>query len=98
MIRSIKEGDPLKQVGFFIRCSELKECAKSSRFLISGVILKSPNHFIFSHVSKFMERLLHKLSKSADLLWPGVLYPPPISHFLKRRFISRKNVPLSSLC
>ena len=25
MIRSVQEGDPLRQVGFFIRCSKLKE-------------------------------------------------------------------------
>ena len=45
MIRSMQEGDPFKQVGFFIRCSELKESAKGRKFLSSGVILKTPIRF-----------------------------------------------------
>ena len=41
MIKSMQEGNPLKQVGFFIICFKLKESAKSCKFLSSGVILKS---------------------------------------------------------
>ena len=98
MIRSIQEGDPLKQVGFLMKCSKLKESAKICKFLSSGVILLSSNDITFSHASKYMERLLDKLPKNTDLLWSGDLYAPTISHFLKRRFISRKSVSLSSLC
>ena len=98
MIRSMQEGDPLKQVGLFIRCSKLKESAKSCRFLSFGVILKSPNNITFLYVSKYVERRLDELSKSTDLLWSGGLYAPTINHFLKWRFISRKRVSLSSLC
>ena len=53
----MQEGDPLKQVGFFIRCSKLKESAKSCKLLSSQVILKSPTNIMFTHVSKYMERL-----------------------------------------
>ena len=96
MIRSMQEGDPLKQFGFFIRCSKLKESAKSCKFLSCGVILKSPNNITFLHVSKYMDRLLDKLSKNTDLLCSGGLYAPTITYLLKRRFISRKRVSLSS--
>ena len=98
MIGSMQEGDPLKQVGFFIRCSKLKVSAKSCKFLSFRVILKSPNNITFLYVSKYVERRLDKLSKSTDLLWSGGLYAPTINHFLKRRFVSRKRVSLSSLC
>ena len=40
MIWSMHEGDPLKQVSFFIRCSKLKESQKSCTILSSRVILK----------------------------------------------------------
>ena len=83
MIRSLQEGDPLKQVDFFIQCSKLKESTKSYTFLSADVILKPPNNMTFSYVSKYMARLLDKLSKNTDLLWPGGLYAPTISHFLK---------------
>ena len=83
MIRSLQEGDPLKQVDFFIQCSKLKESTKSYTFLSAEVILKPPNNMTFSYVSKYMARLLDKLSKNTDLLWPGGLYAPTISHFLK---------------
>ena len=56
MVRSMQEGDRLKQIGFYIRCSELKKSAKSCKFLSSGVILKSPNNITFSYVSKYMEK------------------------------------------
>ena len=98
MIRIMQEGDPLKQVGFFIRCSKLKKSAKSYKLLSFGVILKSPNNITFSYVSKYMDRLLDKLSKNTDLLWSAGLYAPTINHFLKRRFICRKRVSLSSMC
>ena len=55
IIRSMLEGDHSKQVGFFIRCSTLKESAKKCKCLSSGVILKSPNNIMFSDVSKYME-------------------------------------------
>ena len=97
MMRSLQEGDPLKKVGFLIRCSKLKESAKSCKFLSSGVILKSPNTIAFSYVSKYMKRLSDKLSKNTNLLCSGGLYAPTTNHFLKRRFISRKRVSLS-LC
>ena len=48
LMRFMQEGDPLKQVGFFIRCSNLKESAKSRNFLPFGVILKSSNNITFS--------------------------------------------------
>ena len=83
MIRSMQEGDHLKQVGFFVRCSELREPA---------------NNITFSYVSKYMDRRLDKLSKNTVLLWSGGLYVPTINHFFKRRFISRNRVSLSSLC
>ena len=79
MIRSMQEGDPLKQVGFFIRCSKLMESAKSCKFLSCGVILKSPNNIACLHVSKYMDRLLDKLSKNTDLLCSGCLYAPTIT-------------------
>ena len=44
-----------------------------------------------------MERLLNNFSKITDLLWSEDLYEPTINHFLNRRYISRKSVPLSSL-
>ena len=97
MVRSMQVGDRLKQIGFYIRCSELKEPAKSCKFLSSGVTLKSPNNITFSYVSKYMEKILDKLSKNADLLWSGGLYVPTINHFLKRRSISRKRVSLNSI-
>ena len=97
MVRSTQEGDRLKQIGFYIRRSELKEPAKSCKFLSSGVTLKSPNNITFSYVSKYMEKILDKLSKNADLLWSGGLYVPTINHFLKRRSISRKRVSLNSI-
>ena len=62
-----------------------------------GVILKSPNDITSSYVSNYMEKLSDKISKSTDLLWSGGLFEPTINHFLKRRFISRKSVSLSSL-
>ena len=68
MIRSMQEGDPLEQVDFFIRCSKLKETTKSCRFLPSGFIVKSPNNITFLYVSKYMQILLNKLSKTTDLL------------------------------
>ena len=92
MIRSMQEKDSLKQVGFFIRYSKLKKS------LSSGVISKSPNNITFSYVSKYMERLLDKLSKIKYLVWSGGLYAPTISNFLKRRFIIRKRTSLSSSC
>ena len=94
----MQEEDPLKQVGFFIRYSKLKKSAKSCKFLFSGVISKSPNNITFSYVSKYMERLLDKLSKIKDFFWSGGLYTSTISYFLKRRFISRKRVSLLSSC
>ena len=72
----MQEGGPLKQAGFFIRCSKLKESAKSCKFLSSGVILTSSNNITFLYVSKYMERLLGKLSKNTELLWFGGLYVP----------------------
>ena len=36
MIRLMQGGDTSKQVGFFIRCSELKESAKSCNFCVLG--------------------------------------------------------------
>ena len=74
IIRSMQEGDPLKQVGFFIRCSKLNVFAKSCKFLSSGVILKSPNNIMYLYLSKYVERLLDKLSKNTDLLWSGGLF------------------------
>ena len=38
MIRSMEEGDPLKQVGFFIRCSKLKDSKKLQVFVFRGHI------------------------------------------------------------
>ena len=67
----MQERDPLEQVGFFIRCSKLKETTKSCTFLPSGFILKSPNDITFLHVSKYMQILLNKLSKTTDLLLSG---------------------------
>ena len=74
----MQENDPLKQVGFFIRCYKLNESAKSWKFLSSGIILKSPNNITFSYVSKYKERLLDKPSKIKYLLWSRDL-------FLKKR-------------
>ena len=88
----MQEGDLLKQVGFFIGCSKLKESAKICKIFSSGVILKSPNNITFSYVSNYMEMLLDKLSKNTDLLCSGGLYAHTIGHFLKRRFIFRKRV------
>ena len=68
VIRSVQEKDLFKQVRFFIRCSTLKKSAKSCKFLSSGVVLKSPSNITLSYVSKYMERLLDKLSKNRDLL------------------------------
>ena len=87
MIRSMQEGTLLKQVGFFIRCSKLKESAKSCKFLPSGDILK-PNNIVLLYMSKYIERHLDKLSKDTDLYWSRGLYAPPIIHFLKWKFIS----------
>ena len=86
----MQEGDPLKQVGFFI------ESAKICKILSSGVILKSPNNVTFSYVPRYMEKFSDKPSKNIDLLWSGCLYAPTIIHFLKRRFISRRRTSLSS--
>ena len=61
------------------------------------VILKSPNNITPSYVSNYMEKLSDEISKSTDLLWSGGSFKPTINHFLKRRFISRKRVSLSSL-
>ena len=69
MIRSMKKGDPLKQVGSFIRYYESKESAKSCKFLSSGVILKSPNNISFPYVSIYMERFFDKLSEL--IIWKG---------------------------
>ena len=74
LIRSMQERDPLKQAGFFIKCSKLKESAKSCKFLSSEVIFKSPNIITFSCVSKYMARLLDKLSKNTDLICSGNLH------------------------
>ena len=41
-----------------------------------------------------MERLSGKRSENTDLLWSGGLYASPISHFPKRRFISKKRVSI----
>ena len=72
----MQEGDPLKQAGFIIRCSKLKESAKNCMFFSSGVILKSTNNIAFSCMSRYVERFLDKLSKIIDLLWSGCLYAP----------------------
>ena len=98
MIRPIEVGDPLKQIGFFIRYSKLKESSKSCKFLSSRVILKCPNNITYSYVHKYMERILYKLPRNTDLLCSGGLYAPTINHFFQKRFISRKKVSLSSLC
>ena len=49
-------------------------------------------------VSRYMEKFLGKISKNIDLLQSGGLYAPTVNPYLKRRFISRKRVSLSSLC
>ena len=64
----------MKQAGFFIKCSKLKESTKSCKFLSSEVIFKSPNIITFSCVSKYMARLLDKLSKNTNLLCSGDLH------------------------
>ena len=48
--------------------------------------MKSPNNIKFPYVSKYMERLLNKLSK----LWSGGLYAPAISHFLRGLFLEKE--------
>ena len=68
MVRSMQEGDPLKQVGFFIRSSRSKKPAKSCKFLSFAVIFKPPNDTLFSYVSIYMESILDKLYKNTDLL------------------------------
>ena len=65
----MQEEDPLKQVGFFIKYSKLKKSASSCKFLSSGVISKSPNNIALSYVSKYMERILDKLSIIKDFFW-----------------------------
>ena len=52
----MQEVDPLKQVGFSVRCFKLKQSAKN-KFFSSGVVLKSLNNITFSYVPKYMESL-----------------------------------------
>ena len=63
-IRSVQEGDPLKQVGFFIRCCKLKESAKSCKFLSSG-------SYWNLLIILLIESRLDKLFENAGLLWSG---------------------------
>ena len=50
------------------------------------------------YLSRYMEKLLDKLSKNITLICLGGLYAPISRNFLKRRFAPRIRVSLSFLC
>ena len=94
----MQKRDPLKKVGFFIRCSKLNESAKSWKFLSSGVILNAPNNITFLYVAKYMETLLDKLSKNTVLLWSGIYMNLLSTIFSNGGLFLEKQVLLSYLC
>ena len=95
MIRSMQERDFSKEVGFFIRCSEVWKKLEVFIFWSHNEIFYW--YYIFECVERY-GKIFRLLFKNIDLFLSRLLYAPSINYFLKRKFIPRKRVSLLSLC